>query len=162
VFSDTLNFKARRVVWAVFEVKRTNEIFIVLNTHLSFLSKNKTDENYPVQACQVNKLYTVTKNLYSQYSAPILVIGDFNTKRRVNYQKSVITSGSYGILNSLYTDAEYVAKNKFFSKNMSFNNTLNDHIFIYGDVNVTNLSLLSQDCFVNLSDHFPLLADISF
>ncbi len=162
VFSDTLNFKARRVVWAVFKVKSTNEIFIVLNTHLSFLSKNKIDENYPAQACQVNKLYSITKTLYSQYSAPILVIGDFNTKRRVNYQKSVITSGSYGILNSLYTDAENVAKNKFFSENMSFNNTLNDHIFIYGDVNVTNLSLLSQDCFVNLSDHFPLLADISF
>jgi endonuclease/exonuclease/phosphatase family metal-dependent hydrolase len=162
VFSDTLNYKARRVVWAVFKVKNTSKIFVVLNTHLSFLSKNKIDENYPTQACQVNKLYSITKTLYSQYSAPILVIGDFNTKRRVNYQKSVVTSGSYGILNSLYTDAENVAKNKFFSENMSFNNTLNDHIFIYGDVNVTNLSLLSQDCFVNLSDHFPILADISF
>ena len=39
-FSDVLNFKARRVVWTVFKTKNTNEIFVVLNTHLSFISKN--------------------------------------------------------------------------------------------------------------------------
>ena len=160
-FSDVLNFKARRVVWTVFKTKNTNEIFVVLNTHLSFISKNKTDQNLGSQACQVNELYTITKALYSQYSAPILIIGDFNTKRRVNYQKSVITSGNYGILNSLYTDAENSTKTKFCGENLSFNNTLNDHIFIYGDIKVKNLALLSQDCFANLSDHFPLLADFS-
>ncbi len=160
-FSDTINFKARRVVWAVFKVKKTSEVFIVLNTHLDFLNKSKSDENLRKQACQVNKLYTTTKTLDTQYSAPIFVIGDFNTKRRVNYQKSVITSGSYGILNSLYTDAENLANFKFSGENMSFNNTLNDHIFIYGEAKINNLSLLSQDIFKNLSDHFPLLADIS-
>ena len=160
-FSDTLNFKARRVVWAVFKVKKTSEVFIVLNTHLDFLDKSKNDENFTKQACEVNKLYTTTKTLDTQYSAPILVIGDFNTKRRVNYQKSVITSGSYGILNSLYSDAENLAEFKFNGENMSFDNTLNDHIFIYGEVEINNLSLLSQDIFEKLSDHFPLLADIS-
>ncbi len=160
-FSNNINFKSRRIVWAVFKSKITNDIFLVLNTHFSYLKLNQKPDNYTTQACQVNELYTVLQTLYSQYPYPILIIGDFNTKRRVDYQKSVITSGSYGILNSLYTDAEISAKTKFCGENLSFNNTLNDHIFIYGDIKVKNLALLSQDCFVNLSDHFPLFADFS-
>ena len=160
-FSNALNFKSRRIVWAVFKTKNTNKVFIVLNTHLSFLNKNENDENYTTQACQVNELYATIQTLYSQYSYPILIIGDFNTKRRVNYQNHVIASGSYGILNSLYTDAEFLAKNKFNGSNLSFNNTLNDHIFIYGDIKIKNLALLSQEYFTHLSDHFPLLADFS-
>lgn len=160
-FQNALNFKSRRIVWAVFKVKKTNEIFIVLNTHLSFLNKSENDENFSTQACQVNELYNTLQTLYSQYSYPVLIIGDFNTKRRVNYQNTVIFSGSYGILNSRYTDSELLTKNKFHGENSSFNNTLNDHIFIYGDIKVKNLSLLSQDCFYSLSDHYPLLADFS-
>ncbi len=160
-FPNMLNYKSRRIVWAVFKVKKTNKIFTVLNTHLSFIKKNEYNENFSDQACQVNELYTTLQTIYSQYSYPILIIGDFNTKRRVNYQNNVISTGSYGILNSRYTDAEILAKNKFSGENMSFNNTLNDHIFIYGDIKVKNLALLSQECFVNLSDHFPLLADFS-
>ena len=160
-FSDCWNFKSRRAVWGVFRHKTINKIFTVVNTHLSFLEELE-EENFFTQTCQVNELYSVTQFLELQYPYPIFVIGDFNTKRRVNYQNHVITSGSYGILNSLYTDAEFLAKNKFNGSNLSFNNTLNDHIFIYGDIKIKNLALLSQDCFTPLSDHYPLLADFSF
>ena len=160
-FSNSWNFKSRRLVWGVFRHIKTNEIFTVVNTHLSFLEESKEADNFFTQACQVNELYTGVETLYNQYPYPIFIVGDFNTKRRVLYQKSVINSGSYGILNSLYTDAEDITENKYNGENLSFNNTLNDHIFIKGDVKVKNLSLLSQDCFSSLSDHFPLLADIS-
>ena len=158
-FSDCWNFKSRRAVWGVFRHKTINKIFTVVNTHLSFLEELE-EENFFTQTCQVNELYSVTQFLELQYPYPIFVIGDFNTKRRVSYQKSVINSGSYGILNSLYTDSEDVAKNKFCGENFNFNNTLIDHIFIKGDVIVKNLSLLSQNCFSSLSDHYPLFADI--
>lgn len=158
-FSDCWNFKSRRAVWGVFRHKTINKIFTVINTHLSFLEELE-EENFFTQTCQVNELYSVTQFLELQYPYPIFVIGDFNTKRRVYYQKSVINSGSYGILNSLYTDSEDIAKNKFCGENFNFNNTLIDHIFIKGDVTVKNLSLLSQNCFSSLSDHYPLFADI--
>lgn len=158
-FSDCWNFKSRRAVWGVFRHKTINKIFTVINTHLSFLEELE-EENFFTQTCQVNELYSVTQFLELQYPYPIFVIGDFNTKRRVSYQKSVINSGSYGILNSLYTDSEDIAKNKFCGENFNFNNTLIDHIFIKGDVTVKNLSLLSQNCFSSLSDHYPLFADI--
>ena len=158
-FSDCWNFKSRRAVWGVFRHKTINKIFTVVNTHLSFLEELE-EENFFTQTCQVNELYSVTQFLELQYPYPIFVIGDFNTKRRVSYQKSVINSGSYGILNSLYTDSEDVAKNKFCGENFNFNNTLIDHIFIKGDVTVKNLSLLSQNCFSSLSDHYPLFADV--
>ena len=158
-FSDCWNFKSRRAVWGVFRHKTINKIFTVVNTHLSFLEELE-EENFFTQTCQVNELYSVTQSLELQYPYPIFVIGDFNRKRRVSYQKSVINSGSYGILNSLYTDSEDVAKNKFCGENFNFNNTLIDHIFIKGDVTVKNLSLLSQNCFSSLSDHYPLFADI--
>lgn len=158
-FSDCWNFKSRRAVWGVFRHKTINKIFTVVNTHLSFLEELE-EENFFTQTCQVNELYSVTQFLELQYPYPIFVIGDFNTKRRVSYQKSVINSGSYGILNSLYTDSEDIAKNKFCGENFNFNNTLIDHIFIKGDVTVKNLSLLSQNCFSSLSDHYPLFADI--
>lgn len=158
-FSDCWNFKSRRAVWGVFRHKTINKIFTVVNTHLSFLEELE-EENFFTQTCQVNELYSITQSLELQYPYPIFVIGDFNTKRRVSYQKSVINSGSYGILNSLYTDSEDIAKNKFCGENFNFNNTLIDHIFIKGDVTVKNLSLLSQNCFSSLSDHYPLFADI--
>lgn len=158
-FSDCWNFKSRRAVWGVFRHKTINKIFTVVNTHLSFLEELE-EENFFTQTCQVNELYSVTQFLELQYPYPIFVIGDFNTKRRVSYQKSVINSGSYGILNSLYTDSEDIAKNKFCGENFNFNNTLIDHIFIKGDVTVKNISLLSQNCFSSLSDHYPLFADI--
>ncbi len=159
-FSDCWNFKSRRAVWGVFRHKTINKIFTVVNTHLSFLEESEEAENFFTQTCQVNELYNVTQSLELQYSYPIFIIGDFNTKRRVSYQKSVINSGSYGILNSLYTDSEDITKNKYHGENFNFSNTLNDHIFIKGDVTVKNLSLLSQDCFCSLSDHYPLFADI--
>lgn len=159
-FSDCWNFKSRRAVWGVFRHKNTDNIFSVVNTHLSFLEESEEAENFFTQTCQVNELYSTIQSLNLQYPYPIFVIGDFNTKRRVSYQKPVINSGSYGILNSLYTDSEDIAKNKYYGENFNFTNTLNDHIFIKGDVTVKNLSLLSQDCFCELSDHYPLFADI--
>ena len=159
-FSDCWNFKSRRAVWGVFRHIRTDKIFTVVNTHLSFIEESEEAQNFFVQTCQVNELYTATQSLELQYPYPVFIIGDFNTKRRVSYQKSVINSGSYGILNSLYTDSEDIAKNKYYGENFNFSNTLNDHIFIKGNVTVKNLSLLSQDCFCALSDHYPLFADI--
>ncbi len=159
-FSDCWNFKSRRAVWGVFRHIRTDKIFTVVNTHLSFIEESEEAQNFFVQTCQVNELYTTLQTLELQYPYPVFIIGDFNTKRRVSYQKSVINSGSYGILNSLYTDSEDIAQNKFFGENLNFNNTLNDHIFVKGDITVKNLSLLSQDCFNDLSDHYPLFADI--
>ena len=159
-FSDCWNFKSRRAVWGVFRHIRTDKIFTVVNTHLSFIEESEAAQNFFVQTCQVNELYTTIQTLELQYPYPVFIIGDFNTKRRVSYQKSVINSGSYGILNSLYTDSEDIAKNKYYGENFNFNNTLNDHIFIKGEVTVKNLSLLSQDCFCTLSDHYPLFADI--
>lgn len=159
-FSDCWNFKSRRAVWGVFRHIRTDKIFTVVNTHLSFIEESEEVQNFFVQTCQVNELYTTIQTLELQYPYPVFIIGDFNTKRRVSYQKSVINSGSYGILNSLYTDSEDIAKNKYYGENFNFNNTLNDHIFVKGEVTVKNLSLLSQDCFCTLSDHYPLFADI--
>lgn len=158
-FSNNINFKSRRIVWAVFRVKSTNNVFLVINTHLSFLKQSQNHDNYTTQACQVNELYNTLQSIYSQYSCPVLIIGDFNTKRRVSSKNININSGSYGILNSFFTDAEAIAENKLFGENLSFNNTLNDHIFIYGNLKVRNIALLSQNCFCNLSDHFPLLVD---
>ena len=160
ILPNSINFKLRRIVWGVFKYKATNEIFTVVNTHLSFLKTSEEVESFFEQTCQVNELYRVTEDLYVQYKYPILIIGDFNTKRRVDYQKSVILTGSYGILNSLYTDAEEITENKYNGENQSFNNTLNDHIFIKGEARIINLSLLSHNTFSSLSDHYPLLADV--
>lgn len=159
-FSGCWNFKSRRAVWGVFKHIKTNKAFIVINTHLSFLEETNEAENFFTQTCQVNEVYTLSQTLNTQYDSPIFIIGDFNTKKRANYQNSVINSGSYGILNSLYTDSEDIAQNKYSCENFSFDSTLIDHIFIKGEVTVKNLSLLSQDCFCELSDHYPLFADI--
>lgn len=161
-FSDTLNFQARRIVWGVFKFKATNDIFTVVNTHLSFLEATETEENFFKQARQVNELYSTTKELYCNYPYPIIIIGDFNAKKRDIYHNSVIRSGSYGILNSVYTDAQDLAENKFFGENAYLGNSLNDHIFIKGELYVKNIALLSQNTFSELSDHYPLIADISF
>ena len=161
-FSDTLNFRARRIVWGVFKFKKTNDIFTVVNTHLNFLETTEEEDNFFRQSRQVNELYNATKELYSDYPYPIIILGDFNAKKRDVYHNSVIRSGSYGILNSVYTDAQDLAENKFFGENAYLGNSLNDHIFIKGELYVKNIALLSQNAFSELSDHYPLLADITF
>ncbi|MBR2875658.1 MAG: endonuclease/exonuclease/phosphatase family protein [Clostridia bacterium] len=159
-FSNSVNFKSRRVAWALFKSKTTGEVFCVVNTHLSYLTEAKKEENFFTQTRQVNELYSITEKLYSQYNSPVIIIGDFNTKKRGSYDKSVILAGSYGILNSLYTDAEDIAQNKYNGENLGYKNTLNDHIFIKGYIKIKNLSILSQEAFSSLSDHYPLMADI--
>ncbi len=159
-FSNSVNFKTRRIVWGLFKQKGTNGLFYVVNTHFSFLEEDEKNENFLIQSCQANELYTNVKSLYFQYSYPIFVVGDFNTKRRAKYQKDVTSSGTYGMLNSLLTDAEDLAENTFFGEKANLKETLNDHIFIYGEAYVKNIYLVSKNELKTLSDHYPLFADV--
>ncbi len=159
-FSNSVNFKTRRIVWGLFKQKTTNEFFYVINTHFSFLEEDEKNENFAIQSCQANELYTKVKNLYLQYSYPVFIVGDFNTKRRAKYQKDGASPGTYGMLNSLFTDAESLAKNTFFGENANLKGTLNDHIFLYGEAYVKNIYLVSKNELKALSDHYPLFADI--
>lgn len=159
-FSNTLNYMSRRVVWGLFKHKSTNNVFYVINTHLSFLEEYEESENFNVLSCQVNELYSTVQTLYTQYTFPVFTIGDFNTKRRAKYQNNDIPSGAYGILNSWFTDAETISENKYFCENTNFQRTLNDHIFIKGDVFVKNVYLVSKNELSMLSDHYPLFVDV--
>lgn len=159
-FTNSVNFKTRRIAWGLFKQKSTSECFYVVNTHFSFLEEKEKNENFPIQSCQANELYTNIKSLYTQYSYPIFIVGDFNTKRRAKYQKDVVDTGTYGILNSVLTDAESLAKNTFFGENANLKGTLNDHIFIYGEAYVKNIYLVSKNELKALSDHYPLFADV--
>lgn len=160
-FSKSNNFKTRRMVWGMFKSKKTSDVFIVINTHFSILKSPKNKQNQAVRWCEAQELYTLTEALFKKYPYPIIIIGDFNTSRKTVNNKT-LKNGDYGILLTHYTDAETIAKNKYFCESKSFNNITNDHIFIKGNATVNNLLLLSFKELELLSDHFPLIADIKF
>ena len=144
----------------IFKQKSTSECFYVVNTHFSFLEEEEKNENFSIQSCQANELYTTVKTLYSQCSYPIFIVGDFNTKSRDKYQKYDNNTGTYGMLNSVLTDAENLAQKTFFGENANLKGTLNDHIFIFGEAYVKNIYLVSKNELKALSDHYPLFADV--
>ncbi len=160
-FKKVDDSRLRRIVWGVFKDRNTSEIFTVVTTHLTVLKKENLEENFFLQASQVNELYTKIEEIYKEYPYPVIIIGDFNTARKYG-KNSPLHNGSYGILSSLYTDCENVAENKIHGENKSFTDTLNDHIFIKGSINVKTLNLLSIKEYENLSDHYPLFCDIYF
>ncbi len=160
-FSNAVNFKSRRITWAVFRKIGSTEVFTVINTHLSYIP-DASEEAFFIQTYQINELHRKVNAIYEKYKYPIFIIGDFNTKRHATLETPTVFTGTYGIINSIYTDAEKIAQNKFHGENLKFTNTLNDHIFINGNVTVKNISLLSQNSFSHLSDHYPLMVDVIF
>ena len=92
----------------------------------------------------------------------VVLVGDFNTrddkyvtdKRKDDYLKI------YNGLSQNLSVAKDTAKHKLTGNMCEYNHPLYDHIFYLGDVEVDTFCVLSYDYLQQLSDHYPIFADI--
>ena len=155
VFKNGSNSALRRMVWGVFRHKNTDKIFAVVNTHFSLSDSNFTDNTTPLT--QALELITLSKELKNLFNCPVFPLGDFNAHRTTKTTPSPI----YDILVTAFINTTKLTKTTSHGENTNKKTLFIDHIFAFGDVNITHHATLSQVSLKELSDHYPIFCDIS-
>lgn len=154
------NPRLRRVVWAVFENKENGKRFAVTNTHFDLLREGREAELTKVMESQVNELSKCVEGLAEKYNCPVFSVGDFNTMEDTVDTKPIDIPAIYNSLSDKYTDTKFVAVNKLCGDAQSWEYPSYDHIFMSGSAETEAFCLMSYDCFTDMSDHYPIFADI--
>ena len=141
----------RKYIWATFETIDKKITFTVVNTHFSL---NKNNSFTPL--LQAFDLIDFSKNFHQKH--PIFFIGDFNTTQTTNKNNSICTA--YETLSTVFTDAKTISKSLSEGTEKSSKDLFVDHIFLKGDVEISNFVILSNKELAFFSDHYPLLTDV--
>lgn len=155
------NPRLRRIAWAVFEVKETGKRFAVTSTHLDLIREGQEEELEAVMTSQASELSDFITSLESEYSCPVIAVGDYNTMEDTPYTKAVDIPKIYNSLAERYTDAKFSAENKVCGDSQDWDYPSYDHIFISGNARSDTFALLSYNYLSDMSDHYPIFADIS-
>lgn len=159
-FTEYDDTRMRRIVWAVFETKKTGAKFAVTSTHFNMLRYALEDEDLATMKSQATEQIALTKKLSKDNGCPVFTLGDFNAKESPGGDVTGDSSPVYQMLNTALTDTKNIAKIRSFGAEKTIFNSSNDHIFLYGSATVSEYSLLSADFMAAVSDHFPLFADV--
>lgn len=154
VFSEGTHTRLRRFVWGVFERKKDGKCFCVINTHLSL---SKTDG-----VSAVNQAYELAKfinDLYYEYKLPVFITGDFNSGERKEHNNQL--PSVYEILCTVAKDTKSISSTLNYGNGKSVYASNIDHIFIRGDAQLEQYTVLSQSEFLKLSDHYPVFIDLT-
>lgn len=156
-FSRLDDKRTRRAVWAVFE---TNDglRFAVTSTHFSFLKGENDTEGLEITNAQAEEMCRLSEQIKTEYNCPVFLTGDFNT--RESDGKNEQYSATYNKLCEFLTDAKYVALSTFDGDGYSIDKPYIDHIFINGEAKVLSFGIVSDTKWKNMSDHYPILADV--
>ena len=155
VFKNGNSSRLRRMVWGVFRHKETDRVFAVVNTHFSLSDEGLIDNTTPLT--QALELITLCKDLKALFNCPVFPLGDFNAKRSTKKTPSPI----YDILTTAFQNTSELAEAVSHGEATNSKTLFIDHIFVFGDVNITRHLTLSQNKFKELSNHFPILCDFS-
>ena len=180
-FADGGKSDSRSLVWGVFEHKTTGERYIVSNTHftpeftdtavLKWTDVSKHEGEFVAQKMNA---------LYSEYGCPVIVCGDYNTRKvNTNGYNTVRAGGFYDTWDMVAepTDSSGYhegCKNRtkidggsYSSVAPSSNNDYAlDHILSKTKLNVTSYEIITDKTFtgytyvdsvLDLSDHCPVI-----
>jgi len=154
------NPRLRRIVWAVFEVKKTGKRFAVTNTHFDLLRDGREEELTEVMNSQTDELLKLVDNIANEYGCPVFSTGDFNTMEDTEFTKPIDIPAIYNRLSQNLTDAKFISENRFYGSEQSWEYPSYDHIFFKGDAGVKAFCIMSYDYLTDMSDHYPIFADI--
>lgn len=150
-YSDLSDSRLRRFVWALFKDRKTNNIFIVINTHL-----NLTKDDNSVPLSQAKELIDFTSKLKMKYDYPIFITGDFNSDKDFDTQEASLV---YDLLTTRFSDCKKNSLQEKHGNRKSINSPSVDHIFTYENEHIHTICLLSYEGMEKLSDHYPLYVD---
>lgn len=160
-YSQRDNPRLRRVVWGVFEVKNTGKRFAVTSTHLDLLREGKEQELTEVMQTQAKELIEFDNNTYSKYNCPVISVGDYNTMEDTPQTKAIDIPAIYNELANNLNDSKFSCEHQICGTEQSWLYPSYDHIFIKGEAKVDTFALLSYKWLSDMSDHYPIFADIN-
>ena len=159
-YSQGDNPRLRRVVWGVFEVKKTGKRFAVTSTHFDLLRDGREEELTKVMRSQTNQLLDFDNDTYKKYNCPVISVGDFNTMEDTPETKPIDIPAIYNTLAKNLTDSKFNCKNQVCGSEQIWEYPSYDHIFIKGDATTDTFALLSYKSLSDMSDHYTIFADI--
>lgn len=154
------NPRLRRVVWAVFEVRETGKQFAVTNTHLDLLRDGREAELTEVMKSQTAELLKCIDEIAEKYACPVFSVGDFNTMEDTTYTKPIDIPEIYNTLADALCDTKFSSDNQIFGTEQEWDYPSYDHIFLKGNAKVQSFCLMSYDYLTDMSDHYPIFADV--
>lgn len=160
-YKECDNPRLRRVVWAVFETKSSGKRFAVTNTHFDLLRDGREVELTEVMRSQEKELAAFADELRDKYNCPVMCVGDFNTMEDTPETREIDIPEIYNALAADMTDAKFSCKTQICGDKQAWDYPSYDHIFINGDARADAFALLSYACLSEMSDHYPIFADIA-
>ncbi|MCI5948434.1 MAG: hypothetical protein PUK72_07950 [Oscillospiraceae bacterium] len=154
------DMRTRRAVYGIFLHKASNKRFAVISTHLGFLRYALESEDIVTVRSQCSELSALSKKLESENNCPVIIAGDFNSKEERTTDSGVDAFEIYSVLKSVFSDTKLVAKNTLSGPLKSADALSNDHIFLLGNASVEAFGVVSDEYTKEISDHFPIYADI--
>ena len=152
----------RAVTWGVFETKADGKRFAVTSTHLNLVRDEETrGTEIETMTQQVNELLEIVNRIQTQYNCPVFCAGDYNAMENDSTKGIYAGSEIYSLLTQTLTDTKFIAEQQAAGSVESFNVPTWDHIFLKGDASVCAFRVLSEPCLQDMSDHFPVFADIA-
>ncbi len=154
------NPRLRRVVWAFFEVKETGKRFAVTNTHFDLLRDGREAELTEVMISQTDELLKCIDEIIEKYDCPVFSAGDFNTMEDTKYTKPIDIPKIYDSLADRLCETKFSSDNQICGTEQDWNYPSYDHIFMKGNAKVRSFCLMSYDYLTDMSDHYPVFADV--
>ena len=163
--SDTFSYemgdpRLRRVVWAVFEDKKTGKRFAVTNTHLDLLREGQYEELTNVMRSQRDEILNCIEELSERFDCPVFSTGDYNTAENTPYAKTADIPEIYNSFADKLVDTKFVSKNQVCGSERNWLSLSYDHIFMKGNSEINSFCLMSYDYLTDMSDHYTIFADV--
>lgn len=155
------NPRLRRLVWAVFEVKDTGKRFAVTNTHFDLLREGQEKEFAQIMKSQTAELIDCVDNISEKFDCPVFSVGDFNTMEDTDDTKPIDIPEIYNSLADKLDDTKFISKNQICGTEQTWLYPSYDHIFMKGDAEINSFCLVSYDYLSDMSDHYPIFADVT-
>lgn len=152
--------RMRRVVWGLFEDKKTKTRYVVTSCHFDLIRDGIEKKELSVMQTQAIEQIAIAQKLYEKFDCPVFAAGDFNAMDNGAYGNKYYAPGVYETLAAHLTDTKYTACFKTQGDSRSVNKPTFDHIFYKGSATVNRYAILSDNVMNKMSDHFVIFADI--
>ena len=154
------NPRLRRVVWAVFDAKDSGKRFAVTSTHFDLLRDGREEELTAVMESQRDELLNLVDELSAKFECPVFSVGDFNTMEDTAETKEIDIPAIYNSIAGQLIDTKFSADRKVCGIAQEWLYPSYDHIFMKGNAQINTFCLMSYDYLTDMSDHYPIFADV--
>lgn len=155
------NPRLRRIVWGLFEDNSTKKHYIVTSTHLDLIREGQEKAELDIMKTQAKEQIELTDKLAERFNCPIFSAGDFNAMDDGGYDNEYFAPAVYNMLAKELTDTKYIAQVKTDGNERQVEKPTFDHIFLNGKATIKRYAILSDKVMEQMSDHYPIFADIS-